>query len=275
MTQRAFSPPPQTRSVPLDPTDARLTPDTPGRQATVPWWAHVSAAVAPSVLLLLCLHSALTGSGDHVTGSGARDLAAGVGQWLTPTALTVAGAALVVTAAGMRPADLTGRWVLAIGGAFTVVGSWLPMLGHHGFWHTIVTNLALVTLCVWPALLTPERRRVPAALRRPFGRSLAVGLGALLLLYVSTDPSGAAFTVDLPQGLLMTAQSATPLVILLALRRNPLAQQAARGGVGSRPGSPSPAPPSSPVRLAPPSSDAPARRPVPSTSRQPVGSQRS
>jgi len=205
-------------------------------KARVPWWGFVSAAAAPTVLSGACLHAAV-GSGQALTGGRLADLTAAPGWWLTPTAMTVAGVAHVVTAAGLRPADITGRCLLAIGGALTVVSGWIPLLGRNGFWHTNVTHLALVTLCVWPALLTPQRRQIPAVLQRQFGESLAVALGALLLLYVTTrtDPLRAGSAYGLQQCLLMTAQSAAPLLILLGLRLNAPPQNGARSSTGSSP----------------------------------------
>lgn len=164
-------------------------------------WAQSSAVVAPAALLGAWLTPAQV-------------------WWLTPTAVTVAGIAHVVTATGLRPVDPAGRGLLAAGGALTVVSAWLPMVGRVGLWHTTVTNLGWVTLCVWPALVAPDRQPLPRVLRRSFGEGLAVGLGALLLLCVVTRETviGAGQTYGLPQQLLMTAQAAVPLLIIVGLK---------------------------------------------------------
>lgn len=139
--------------------------------------------------------------------------------WLTPAAATAAGTAYVVTAVGLRPAEPVSRWLLAAGGGFTVISGWLPMVGRVGLWHTTITDIGWVTLCVWPALVAPGRQPLPRVLRRSFGEGLAVALGALLLLCVVTSDTviGAGETYGLPQHLLMTAQAAVPLLIVLGL----------------------------------------------------------
>ncbi len=200
----------------------------------VPWWGFVSAAAAPTVLSVACLHAAV-GSGRDVTGLRPVGLTGTPGWWLMPAAMVVAGAALVVTAAALRPAATAGRSLLAVGGALTVVSGFVPLLGRNGFLHIHVTHLALVTLCVWPALLTPERRQLPVVLRRPFGEGLAVALGALLLLYVftRTDPYRAGSAYGLPQALLMSAQAAAPLLVVLGVRKHAPEQPDARRSTGS------------------------------------------
>ncbi len=179
-------------------------------QPRVRLWAQSSAVVAPAALLGAWLTPAQV-------------------WWLTPTAVTVAGIAHVVTATGLRPVDPAGRGLLAAGGALTVVSAWLPMVGRVGLWHTTVTNLGWVTLCVWPALVAPDRQPLPRVLRRSFGEGLAVGLGALLLLCVVTRETviGAGQTYGLPQQLLMTAQAAVPLLIIVGLKFTPRRGQGA------------------------------------------------
>lgn len=180
-------------------------------QPRVPSWAQTSAVVGPGALL-----------GAWLTPAPA--------WWVTPTAVTVAGMAYLLVAAGLRPADPGGRGLLAAGGALTVLSGWLPMLGRVGFWHTAITDIGWVTLCVWPALIAPDRQPLPRVLRRSFGECLAVGLGALLLLCVVTKDTviGAGETYGLPQHLLMTAQAAVPLVIILGLKFTAPQKQGAR-----------------------------------------------
>jgi len=189
----------------------RVSSEFPLFQPRVSWWAGTSAVVAPAALL-----------GAWVTPSPA--------WWLTPTAVTVAGAAYVLVAAGLRPADPASRCLLAAGGALTVLSGWLPMVGRVGLWHTAITDIGWVTLCVWPALIAPDRRPLSRVLRRSFGECLAVALGALLLLCVVTRDTviGAGESYGLPQHLLMTAQAAVPLVIVLGLTLTATQRQAAR-----------------------------------------------
>lgn len=178
----------------------RVSSPLPLVQPRVPWWASASAVVAPVALL------------------GAWLIPEPV-WWLSPFAATLAGSAHVVTATGLRPVDPAGRVSLAAGGALAALSGWLPLVSG-GLWHTMVTNLAWVTLSVWPALIAPDHQPLPRVLRRSFGECLAVALGALLLLCVVTRETviGAGHTDGLPQHLLMTAQAAVPLIIVVGLR---------------------------------------------------------
>ena len=206
----------------------------------VPGWARASAGIAFAGML-----------GAWLTPSPT--------WWLAPAAATVAGTAHVITAVGLRPAEPVSRWLLAAGGVFTVISGWLPMVGRVGLWHTTITDIGWVTLCVWPALIAPDREPLPRVLRRSFGECLAVALGALLLLCVVTRDTviGAGETYGVPQHLLMTAQAAVPLLIVLGLTRSgprrrsrprpqvspylPSEAKASRRGVGSQGSHPAPA----------------------------------
>ncbi len=185
----------------------------------IPWWAQVSAVTAPALLVSSWL---LTG-GVAVSKAPARlslsDLTTQPGWWLMPAVVTGVGLAYLVSAAGLRPADVTGRGFLAAGGALTVLSGWMPVLGRSGVWHTNVTYLAFVTLGVWPALIASDRLDAPLVLRRRSGEVLAVGLGALLLLCVMSgmDPRADGSGYGLQQRLLMTAQALVPLVIVLGV----------------------------------------------------------
>lgn len=207
-----------------------MTSSSPPPQPEVPWWTQACAVTAPVVLAGAWLYAAGAGSGIDAGRAKPPELTMTPGWWVTPAAVTITGVAYVLIGAGLRPADRSARALLAAGGALTVLSGWMPVLGRTGFWHTNVTNLALVTLCVWPALVTPERPQIPAVLQRRFGESLAVGLGALLLLYVGTrtDPLAVGSSYSFQHRLLMTAQATTPLMIVLGLAVNALRQRRAR-----------------------------------------------
>ncbi len=87
----------------------------------IPWWAHVSAVTAP----VLLGSSWLWSGGVEVTNAPVRsrlpDLTTQPGWRLTPVVVTVVGLACLVSAVGLRPADVTGRGFLAAGGALTVL----------------------------------------------------------------------------------------------------------------------------------------------------------
>ena len=190
----------------------------------IPWWAQVSAVTGPAMLFGAWLLAGEVDLGDDPGGLELSDLATSPGWWLTPAAVTVTGVAYIVTAGGLRPAAPTGRQLLAAGGALTILSGWLPVLGRPGFWHTTITNLALVTLCVWPALISPDRPYLPLVLRRRFDGNLTIGLGALLLLCVMTgmDVVGGA-TYGPQERLLMTVQALAPLVVILGVQLHPAA----------------------------------------------------
>ena len=190
----------------------------------VPWWARAAAVAGPAALVGAWLFA---GVGDSANDSLPGTLTGGShapGWWASPAAVMVAGLADIVVAAGLRPGATTGRWLLAIGGAIGVVAAGMSVLNRTGFLYQELTNVALVTLCVWPVALTPAQESGSPGRMRRLGDGLFVGLGVLSTWYVITR-TGSATTrssYGLPQRLLVLAQSVAPLIVVGSMTMPPV-----------------------------------------------------
>jgi hypothetical membrane protein len=186
----------------------------------VPWWGTVSAVVAPVALTGGWLLAGGSTRGYDPVRSTISDLAAGDAptHWLMTIALVVTGLAHIVTAVGMRPADVIGRVLLAAGGVATLLVAWIPnaVAGRNVVGHMIVTYLAFALLSVWPAVIAVNRPDAPFVLRRRFGQVVALVLVALVLVAIADIITDGA-TLGLRERLLATAQALAPLAVVLGL----------------------------------------------------------
>ncbi len=186
----------------------------------IPWWGRVSAVVAPVALTGGWLWAGATTRGYDPVRSTISDLAAvdAPSHWLMTAAFVLTGVAHIVTAVGMRPADVTGRFLLGVGGVATLLVSWIPnaVVGRNVVGHMIVAYLAFATLSVWPAVIAVNRPDAPLVLRRRFGQVLAIALGVLVLVTVADIVTGGA-TLGLRERLLATAQVLAPLAVVAGL----------------------------------------------------------
>lgn len=148
---------------------------------TTPWWALVSSASAPILLIGgWTLAAGRQGGGfDPVVESISALAAVDADQrWIMTSALFGVGACHLATAAGLRAAAGPGRILLATGGAATLLVAALPLPvdGGSATAHAVFAGLAFGALGLWPAL--SWRRHAPvAALRAP----VALGAAAVLL----------------------------------------------------------------------------------------------
>src|SRR5437773_888141 len=135
----------------------------------VPWWALLSAAMAPVFLVGgWTLAAALQSAGyssvrdtiSALAGLGATD------RWVMTAGLAGLGMCHLVTALGLRPATDAGRALLATGGVATVLVAVFPVpaVGTSEI-HRVVAGIGLVTLGLWPALAWRRDRRAPWGLR--------------------------------------------------------------------------------------------------------------
>jgi len=186
--------------------------------ARIPWWGQASAVVAPMALTGGWFWAGATTRGYDPVHSTISDLAAvdAPSRWLMTTALVLTGLAHIVTAVGMRPADVAGRFLLGVGGVATLLVAWIPnsVPGRNAVGHMIVAYLAFATLSVWPAVIAVNRPDAPLVLRRRFGQVLAIGLGLLVLVTVADIVTDGA-TLGLRERLLATAQALAPLVVVI------------------------------------------------------------
>ncbi len=194
------------------------------RSKPVPWWAVLSAAGAPVLLIGgWQLAAARQPGGFDPVGQTISALAgrAATDPWIMTTALLGVGLCHTITAAGLAPAATPGRLLLGTGGAATVVlaGAPLPVTGASPV-HVAAATVAFTTLSVWPALAwrrgdirhrgTPGRRA---------SRLAAAGLLGLFgwfgLECFSLGPR-----IGLSERILAGAQALWPLAVVLLARRS-------------------------------------------------------
>jgi len=98
---------------------------------SAPWWAVLSSACAPVLLIGGWQLAAARQSGgfDPVTQTISALAARGsTDSWIMTTALAGVGRCHAITAAGLITAALPGRVLLGIGGAATVLLAGFPLL---------------------------------------------------------------------------------------------------------------------------------------------------
>ncbi len=199
------------------------------RSKPVPWWAVLSSACAPVLLIGGWQLAAARQSGGFDPVSQTISALAGRGatdSWIMTTALLGVGVCHTITAAGFAPAAAPGRLLLGTGGTATVVlaGAPLPVTGTSPV-HTVAATAAFTTLSVWPALAwrrcdtqhcDTQHWGMPGR-----GVSLVVSAGLLGLFgwfgieYFSQSPR-----IGLSERLLAGAQALWPLAAVLLARRS-------------------------------------------------------
>lgn len=183
----------------------------------VPWWGVASAVVAPLAFIGGWMYAGSLVPGYDPIRSTISDLAAveAPNRWVMTVALFVTGLAHVVTAVGMRPADIAGRGLLAVGGVATVLVAWIPntQAGHNSVGHMIPTYLSLAALSVWPSVIARGVADAPFVLQPRFGPTVAICLGVLVLVVVADIAAGGA-TLGLVERVLTSIQSLTPLAVV-------------------------------------------------------------
>lgn len=194
------------------------------RLRPLPWWALLSAFVAPVAYLGGWLYAGATTHAYDPVRSSVSDLAAGDAphRWVMTLALVVTGVALVVTAVGLRPADGAGRALLGVGGGATLIVAWIPNthVGHNFVGHMIATYLTYASLSLWPAVIARNVPGAPLVLRPTFGKTTAIVMGFLVLVTVADIITGGA-TLGLRERVLTTMQLLVPLVVALGAVRLP------------------------------------------------------
>jgi Protein of unknown function (DUF998) len=196
----------------------------------VPWWAVLSAACAPVLLIGGWRLAAARQSGgfDPVRQTISELAARGATEpWIMTTALAGVGVCHMITAAGLAPAALPGRVLLALGGAATVAVAALPLpatggsavhaTGHaagHATGHAAAAWIAFTALSLWPAG-GPRRGAVPGPV---LWCCAAAGLLGLLG-WLGIDYFGQRPQIGRSERILAGAQALWPLVVVLLARR--------------------------------------------------------
>lgn len=188
------------------------------RNSRAPWWAVVSSACAPVLLIGGWQLTAARQPGGFdpvretisaLASRGATD------RWVMTTALAGVGICHTITAAGLAPAAVAGRALLATGGAATVVLAAFPQpVTGDSVEHVAAASVALSLLSLWPALAW-QRGDLP---RRGVWALAATGLLGLLgwfgIEYFSGSPR-----LGLAERILTAAQALWPLAAVLLVRR--------------------------------------------------------
>jgi hypothetical protein len=196
-----------------------------GRHGSVRWYAVLSSATAPVLLIggwsvaaarQPAGFSSLTDTISALAGHGATD------RMLMTLALLGVGLCHCLTALGLRPLAVPARVMLATGGVATVLVAAVPLprTGSSGT-HQLAATVAFACLALWPAL-----SRVPGNAPQPVPPALLrAATGVLVTLVVLFSVALAAgVLVGLAERVAAGAQSLWPLATVLALhpRTRPL-----------------------------------------------------
>lgn len=146
---------------------------------------------------------------SELAGRGATD------PWIMTTALAGVGMCHVITAAGLAPAAIPGRLLLATGGFGTVALAALPLpvIGDSPA-HVVAATVTFPALSLWPVLAV-RRGSTP---RPAVWLSAAAGL-LVLLGWFGIDYFGGSSRIGLSERMLAAAQALWPLAAVLLARR--------------------------------------------------------
>lgn len=187
----------------------------------VPWWAVVSAALAPVLLIGgWMVAGGLQPTGYHserdtisaLAGLGATD------RWVMTVGLAALGICHLVTGSGLRPATGPGRLLLAAGGVATVLVAVFPVpAAGTSTLHAVAAGVGFAALGLWPAVAWRSGRPVPWALR-PLVSIVAAAVLLGLLAWFVVQLSGGGRWVGSTERLVAGAQALWPLVVVLTAR---------------------------------------------------------
>ncbi len=190
----------------------------------MPGWATASSVTAPVLLIGGWTVAAAVQEGGFDPAAETISALAAQGatdRWLMTAALAGLGACHVITALGLRPAALSGRIVLAVGGLATIAVAAFPLdAGGESTPHAVAAGIAFLALAVWPAVAVPRaavapERRVPWGLRPIVAR---VATAVLLGLVVWFALSLGGPRVGLAERVAAGAQACWPLAVVMSVR---------------------------------------------------------
>ncbi|WP_433788763.1 DUF998 domain-containing protein [Actinoplanes sp. CA-252034] len=189
-------------------------------RSSTPWWALLSSAAAPAVLIggwTLAAQRQPEGYDSTVATISSLAAQGATDRWLMTVALLVVGACHGVTALGLSGASSAGRVVLGLGGLATMLVAVfpLPVTGAAPA-HAGAAVVAFVALGVWPALACRWGGRGPVALRPVVSVAAAVVLLGLVVWFGGVLSIGGR--VGLAERSAAGAQACWPLVVVLSTR---------------------------------------------------------
>jgi hypothetical membrane protein len=198
-------------------TSQESGPRTPASRSSTPWWALLSSATAPVLLIGgWTLAGQRQPDGYDGTVETISSLAAlgAADRWLMTAALIGVGLCHLVTAYGLTRARTAGRVLLGVGGVATILVAVfpLPVTGEAPA-HAAAAGLAFVALAVWPAGAW-RRGDGPVALRPVVSVAAALVLLGLVGWFAVT--LGTGDRVGLSERVAAGAQSCWPLIVMLS-----------------------------------------------------------
>ncbi|MGH3772739.1 MAG: DUF998 domain-containing protein [Pseudonocardiaceae bacterium] len=183
----------------------------------MPWWAVLSSACAPVLLIggWQLAAARQPGGFDPVSQTISALAARGAAdRWIMSTALAGVGVCHAITAAGLAPVAAAARLLLATGGAATVVVTALPLpVTGDSPAHVVAASVAFSTLSLWPALAGSGARPGRGVWLSAAGGLLGL-LGWFGLEYFAGGPR-----LGLSERVLAGAQALWPLAAVLLARR--------------------------------------------------------
>jgi hypothetical protein len=203
----------------------------------VSWWALLSSAIAPVVLIAgsLVVQMRQPASYDpiHDTLSGLTPADA-LDRGILLGAPVAIGVCQVATAAGLRPVAAAGRLVLAFGGVTLAATVVFPQRAGTLTAHGLVAGTAFVAFAVWPGAATlGPRAQTPS--RGPWAIRRRVAHTAFVVLVLLTGWFSVELFVGTRAGLAervaSTADVLWPLAMVVSCRR--ARHPTAAGGPGT------------------------------------------
>ncbi|MFC7531513.1 DUF998 domain-containing protein [Actinoplanes sp. GCM10030250] len=191
----------------------------------VKWWALVSSAAAPVVLIggwTLAAQRQPDGFDSTVDTISALAARNATDRWLMTAALLCVGICHVVTASGLSRAAPAGRIIFGLGGVATMLVALFPSpTTGSAPEHAVSAGIAFAALAVWPAFAWRRRDSTPPA-AQPFAlRPIASFTAALVLLWLVawfTVTLGTGGPVGLAERLAAGAQACWPFAAALSSR---------------------------------------------------------
>jgi hypothetical membrane protein len=193
----------------------------------IPWWAVASAGSAP---VLLVGGWTLAGARQPAGYDPIRDTISALAaqgatdRWVMTSALVGLGACHVITAAGLGPARLLGRVVLATGGTATLLVAAFPQSARgNSAAHSVTATVAFLSMGAWPLVAGRARHWAPLLTGKTSAAAAATMLGLVMWFAFGLDGDHRGLGERVAAG----AEALWPLAVVLTTRG------ALRGPAGS------------------------------------------